>query len=1001
MKCTSEEALPILDGDMDAHAIRDELERLARSDQLARSKRLLRFLRFTVERVLGGDGKTLSESVIGREVYDRPGDYDPVTDGIVRTEVHRLRAKLREYYENAGRQDPVMIEYPAGSYVPVFHRGASEFLPATGKTADAIRSCDWRTSGLGPMANWPGPLKVALSIHLRAKFAAAVCWGPDFILIFNDAMHALLGEQATNWLGRPLAEVQAAHWSRLGPILENVRDQRESIFRESILWFCEQPGRGREAYFTVSLSPIMVSDNEAGGVLIMAIETTEAMLSARRQKTLITLSAAGSQASTEEEASREAIRLLETNTYDIPFACLYVLDATRSHAFFRTSVGVEPGTRITPETIPLSDEGGPLARAISSGRPELLEIGSHLGPLPSGGWDIAPRELAVLPLRSIKRLEPVGVLLAGVNPHLPMDAEYRAFFEAVARELSTVILRARAIERDRIRLAETERQKRSWATLLDYASEEFRSRLAVVLGLLDQSLDEGDIAGSLRSKLLVTRRNALSLVNLVSGLTDLIGAQSGRMQPAYTSLDLGMATDESARAFASMLTRAGLRFVIDCPLLGEPAYVDRSMWEKLILSLLLNAVQFTRSGEIGISVRKTGPSIDTVVWDTGAGIPESELDKIFEPFRSAWNGPGQTGIRLALVRELAALHGGVVTVESKVDKGSKFVVSIPRGSSHLRPDRIVEAGDIGANSTNLRAYVEDALRWMPEQDLNDHRPASHAKRGVDSDWRRRELVPGRRWRILVAESDHDLRRYLESITSNVYFVEVVSDGHSALSVLRDQPVDLLLADAELRGIDGLSLVRSVRADPLLGSVPIVLMSAHSSQEHRLRAFGAGANDYLVKPFTAPELLVHLESQIALIEYHRRTGERNGGDKAAGVLLRAVLDQLPIGVVLVDPLSRDVVKNRRIYELFGRFAHAITRFDEIPDPFGSRFDGTPIRRSECPLVRAAECGESVTNEAIYYSLPDLEPFCAHVSAFPIRAAQDVFKGAVATYRTLRD
>src|SRR5215831_11611469 len=143
--------------------IYDELDRLSRSRQLGRSKRLLRFLRFTVEQALNHRSDLLTEYVIGRQVYDRKEDFDPAIDGIVRAEAHRLRAKLREYYLAGPRQDTVVIEYPAGSYVPSFRRWSPEFLPATGKMAHAIRSYDWSRTSLGPIDTWSRALKATLS----------------------------------------------------------------------------------------------------------------------------------------------------------------------------------------------------------------------------------------------------------------------------------------------------------------------------------------------------------------------------------------------------------------------------------------------------------------------------------------------------------------------------------------------------------------------------------------------------------------------------------------------------------------------------------------------------------------------------------------------------------------------------------------------------------------------------------------------------------------------
>jgi len=313
--------------------LREQLERFSHSSELGRSKRLLRFLQFTVEQSLSGAAESLSEYSIGRAVYDRPETFDPLTDGIVRVEVHRLRAKLRDYYTRAGQHDPLIIDYPVGSYVPVFRSSGPEFLPQEGRIADAIRSKDWSTSPLGPIRDWPRALKMTLSIALRTKFPVAVCWGPQFISIFNDAMHAVIGEEGTSRLGRPLADVED-NWSQLESVFRRVVDHNETVYWDKNQWLSVRHGFEREAYFTVSFSPIIETGSAPLGVLIMATEVTNDVLYERRNRTLTELSTIVPDIG-ETEGCREVMRALEQNPYDVPFATMYLFDAARSQAELR------------------------------------------------------------------------------------------------------------------------------------------------------------------------------------------------------------------------------------------------------------------------------------------------------------------------------------------------------------------------------------------------------------------------------------------------------------------------------------------------------------------------------------------------------------------------------------------------------------------------------------------------------------------------------------------
>ncbi len=983
--------------------LKEQLDRFTHSSELGRSKRLLRFLKFTLEQSLKGATDSLSEYTIGREVYDRPENFDPLTDGIVRVEVHRLRAKLRDYYSRSGQHDPLIIDYPVGSYVPVFRASSPEFLPKTGRIADAIRSKDWSASPLGPIRDWPRALKMTLSLALRNKFPVAICWGPDFISLYNDAMHAVIGEEGTARLGRPLSKTEE-NWAQLEPIFRRVIDHNETVYWEKNLWLSVRHGFEREAYFTTSFSPIAESEDKPLGVMITATENTNDVLYERRNKTLQSLSLIVPDIG-ETEGCREAVQILEQNPYDIPFAALYVFDSARSQAELRGCAGIQPGTPVSVPFFPLVGAIGPVAGALNSGRPEVLDIGYQLGPLPSGAWKIPPQQIVVLPLRSLRDREPIGALLAGVNPHRRMDAGYRTFFEIVSRNISVMLIRARGIERERELLHEKDRQTKAWAALADYAANEFRTPLTVLLGLLDQLQPSYAEKNPYGRKFALARRNAFRVSHLVDSLMELIEMQSGRVRPVFEPIDLATSTDELVKAFSSGLERRNITFVIDCPPLEESVYVDRRMWDRVILGLLVHSVQRTHHGEIGVSVRKMGAWIEVTIWDTGEGIPASELSHIFEPFPPQHLASTRSRAGLAVAQHFAAAHGGRITVESEPGKGCKFTVSIPRGHAHLDPQRLVDhPSDPHGSFMALHAYLEEAARWTPELPLQSWL-TEEAPVTSDSEWHQRTLLRAERRRILVAAGDRDLRQYLSSVVSELYQVDVAEDSESALRMLALSKPDVLVADMDLQSGDGLSVVRAVRAAAATSALPVVLISPNVSEESRLRAFAAGANDFLVKPFSAPELLVRLESQITLAETQRRLGESARAalqDESQLALLSQALDLLPHGVIVADRTTgRLVVKNRRIHELFGEFADSIKTIADIPDPFGRYPDGRPVPPSECPVVLATIHGEAVADRTIVYAIPDGLQFTANVSSRPLFSPEGIHIGALIVFHTNLD
>src|SRR5262249_27101598 len=153
----------------------------------------------------------------------------------------------------------------------------------------------------------------------------------------------------------------------------------------------------------------------------------------------------------------------------------------------------------------------------------------------------------------------------------------------------------------------------------------------------------------------------------------------------YEPTDLSNYTSELASVFRSAIERAGLQLIVNCPPSSEAVYIDREMWEKIVLNLLSNAFKFTFAGEIEVSLEEATDSMELRVHDTGVGIAEDQLQHVFKRFHRLKDTRGRThegsGIGLALVQELAKLHGGTVTVSSQLDCGTTFAVSIPKGNA--------------------------------------------------------------------------------------------------------------------------------------------------------------------------------------------------------------------------------------------------------------------------------------------------------------------------------
>jgi PAS domain S-box-containing protein len=468
------------------------------------------------------------------------------------------------------------------------------------------------------------------------------------------------------------------------------------------------------------------------------------------------------------------------------------------------------------------------------------------------------------------------VLVAGLNPYRKLDEHFRNFIGLVAGQIANGMANAGAYEAELRRaeaLAELDRAKTAFFSNI---SHEFRTPLTLMIAPLEELKAEFGRAASLFSvpqyhQLDLVHRNGLRLLKLVNTLLEFSRIEAGRVQAVYEGVDLTTLTSELASVFRSAVEKAGLHLIIDCPSLQEPAFVDREMCEKIVLNLVSNAFKFTFEGEIEVRLRQTDCQFELAIRDTGTGIPRDELPILFERFHRVAGARGRThegsGIGLALVQELARLHSGSVTVESVYGQGSTFRVRIPSGKSHLPPKQIGATRALSPTRIGARPFVEEAMSW-----LLDDQAADDAALSLDAALF--SVVDGDRdrERILLADDNGDMREYLRRLLAQRYRVDAVADGQAALDHARTDPPDLVLADVMMPRLDGFGLLKRLRSGERTRTIPVFLLSARAGEESRVEGLRAGADDYLIKPFHARELLARIESCLKLAQVRREIGE---------------------------------------------------------------------------------------------------------------------------------
>jgi PAS domain S-box-containing protein len=809
---------------------------------------------------------------------------------------------------------------------------SSKFFPGNSEMARRMREFDWSVTPLGPIESWPQSLLASIRLMLNSRYPMFVWWGPELINFYNDAYIPVLGARHPAALGQPASRVWVEIWEVVGPQAEIVMRDGQATWNESILLVMERHGYTEETYFTFSYSPVTDEHGNVGGVFCACTEDTKRILGERRVRTLRALAERATQGKTAEDACAIAATVMRDNVYDLPFAFLYLRDDDGAKACLAGSTIT--GTSANPAVIELACEANgawPLGEAAESGESQIInDLDTRFGPgvkLPGGAWPEAARQALVLPIAQPGQKRPSGFLIAGVSPRLLLDDDYRTFLELTAGHVATAIANARAHEEERKRneaLAEIDRAK---TVFFSNVSHEFRTPLTLILGPAEEMLSGamGETTELQRAHLATLRANAVRLQKLVNTLLDFARVEAGRVEANYEPVDLALVTRELASTFCSAVHRAGVLFIVNCPVLDEPVYADRDMWEKIVLNLLSNALKFTLKGSIEVSVRSDDSTFAFVLRDTGVGIPEAELPHLFERFHRVQAAAARTqegsGIGLALVQELVKLHGGRIEVESELGKGTTFTVFIPKGSAHLPKDRLGVPRHRSSTALGAAPFIEEALRWLPDE--SDGKTAARLIAGSQVISMPVSSSPATE-HIIIADDNLDMRNYLRRLLELHWNVETVENGARALAAAREQPApDLIIADVMMPGLNGFELLQQLRADVRTKTIPMILLSARAGEEAYIEGMNAGADDYIVKPFGARELIARIK---ALLEVTRVRRESEKALRQSEERFRKIADSSPIMIWMTDAHGKALFLNRTYRECFAVSAEDAVSFN---------------------------------------------------------------------------
>jgi signal transduction histidine kinase/CheY-like chemotaxis protein/anti-sigma regulatory factor (Ser/Thr protein kinase) len=722
-----------------------------------------------------------------------------------------------------------------------------------GEMGDLFAEFDWAAHPLGPPDEWSAEVRSAVAVVLTSRFPIVLWLGvEDLFLVYNDAYIQILGERHPAALGRRGRFVWWDIWESISPMLASVIATGEATWSHDLMLPMVTAGRRQERYFTFTYSPLVGANGESYGIFCPSSETTERVISERRLHLLNAVASATMETRTVDDAVSAAISVCADQA-DVPLVAAYVRGADAAETTLR---GATPSVLpLLPPTLEKLTDWEPTARSRSEVQ-IIQNVASAIRGLHEVLGGDCPDQALVLPLGENAI---AGALVVGTNPRCPLDEQYLGFCQLLADQLSSALASVGSHEQQRQRadaLAELDRAKTAFLTNV---SHEFRTPLTLLLGPLEDALSDVGSQTVLAERLRMARRNAGRLLRLVDSLLQFSRVEAGRATTELVCTDVGALTSQIASSFTELCERAGLELVLDCR--RALADVDQDMWETIMLNVISNAVKYTLSGSITVTVHsgdnpsgedaghagarrgRAGRSGQVLVSvrDTGVGISQADLKRLGERFFRADTARGRsvggTGIGLSLVRGLVELQQGSMQISSELDRGTTVAITLPKSLAATPIDHAV--ADLLDNP-----YVVEADQWVE--------PLPLETASADDD---RKLV-------LIADDNADMRAHIDRVLSVHWRTVLVADGVAALRATYELRPDAIVTDVMMPKLDGFDFVAAIRRDTELAATPIVMLSARAGNEAVSEGYAGGADDYLPKPFRSRELIERVAARLS-------------------------------------------------------------------------------------------------------------------------------------------
>lgn len=375
-------------------------------------------------------------------------------------------------------------------------------------------------------------------------------------------------------------------------------------------------------------------------------------------------------------------------------------------------------------------------------------------------------------------------------------------------------------------------------------SHEFKTPITLILTPLEKLLKEPHTEEQ-KTLLTIMRKNAQNLLNMVNEILDFRKLDLNKMNLSLSAGDIIPIVKDICQSFSSLAADKSIKFTFTTYLKEFQMDFDPEKMSKIVTNLISNAFKYTEEGHIDVSIgiteemqKDAKKQLCIKVSDTGIGIEPQYKEKIFDRFfrieQSQKNSQTGTGVGLHLVSEYVKLHNGEISVESSMGKGSTFTVLIPIDNPSYKESKSQDI--IYSRDTNISETLPDDNNISIVKDSS---------------------LP----LLLIVDDNEDFREFIKSLFVKSYRIITANDGEEASQIILDQLPDIILCDVMMPKMDGYELCRKVKADIRTSHIPIILLTAKSSEENKYSGIEAGADDYIAKPFNIDMLTLKISKII--------------------------------------------------------------------------------------------------------------------------------------------